>query len=87
MDEELYGLTTKNSYTAKMLSEQVDLKKSDKKHVRLLLNQENIASFHLKNKTGSTIATIAIPVVIVGTVAGISAAAADNMVIGLDFGD
>ncbi len=86
-DDELYGMTTKNSYTAKMLSDQIDIDNSDKKHVKILLIKENIASFHLKNKTGSTIATVAIPVVLAGALVGIGYAAVDNMSLDLDWSD
>jgi hypothetical protein len=84
VEEELYGLAKKKSQTAKQLNDQIIWKKSDSKNVSILLTDKNISSVHLKNKSGSTMATIAIPVVTLGILAIIGFTAADNISVGLD---
>ncbi len=87
VDENIYGYAKKKSSTAKALSSQIITKNSDQKSVGILLTEENISSFHLKNKSGSTLLTIAVPVVIVGALVGIGFAAADNMSVGLTWSE
>ena len=73
VDGEIYGLAKKTSSTAKELNDQIIWKNSDEKNVRILLTDKNISAVYVKNKPASTIVSIAIPVVTVGVVMGISA--------------
>ncbi len=83
VEQDIYGLAKKKSSTAKELNNQIIWNKSDSKNVSILLTDKNISSIHLKNKSGSTIATIAIPVVAIGVLVGIGYVAADNVSVGL----
>jgi len=83
----IYGLAKKKSSTAKALSNQITVKTSDQNNVRILLTEQNVLSYHLKNRTGSTLVTIAVPVVIVGALVGIGYVAADNVSVDLNLGD
>jgi hypothetical protein len=87
LDGNIYGLAKKKSSTAKALSNQITVKTSDQNNVRILLTEQNVLSYHLKNRTGSTLATIAVPVVIVGALVGIGYVATDNVAVGLNLGD
>jgi len=64
-DKKLYGITKKNSQTAKKLKEQIVEEKISGKFVKILLPEETIKEFRLQNKTLSAIFTIAIPIVLV----------------------
>ena len=84
LDGNIYGLAKKKSSTAKALSNQITVKTSDQNNVRILLTEQNVLSYHLKNRTGSTLVTIALPVVIVGALVGIGYVAADNVSVDLN---
>ncbi len=84
LDGNIYGLAKKKSSTAKALSNQITVKTSDQNNVRILLTEQNVLSYHLKNRTGSTLVTIAVPVVIVGALVGIGYVAADNVSVDLN---
>jgi len=65
----LYGITTRNSPTAKKLFDQVVEENMNGKYVKIILPEKNIEEYRLQNKTASTIVTIltiAIPTVITG---------------------
>lgn len=87
INEEIYGISKRKSFTAKELNSQIIPKHSDQKNVGILLIDHNISSIHLKNKSASTIITIAIPIVMIGTIIGIGYAAADNVSIDMDWGN
>jgi len=78
----IYGITKKNSTTAKSLSSQITEDTKNSKLVKILLTNEQLKRIHLENKTMSTLGTITIPVVIVGIILII---AAESMSFG-DFG-
>jgi len=85
IDSLLYGYTKNKSAAAKKLSGQIIFKEADSKTAKIQLYDHNINTIYLKNKTGSTIVSIAIPVVIVGVLVGIGYAAADNVSIDMQF--
>ena len=87
LDGNIYGLAKKKSSTARALSNQIMVKTSDQKNVRILLTELNVSSYHLKNRTGSTLVTIAVPVVIVGALVGIGYVVADNVTVGFSLSD
>jgi len=60
----IYGITKRNSITAKALSDQIVEDTKDQKNVKILLRNDQINNIHLQNKTMSTLATMALPVVI-----------------------
>ena len=69
-DGQIYGVVKKGSETAKKLSDQGLIKYSDSKYETILFAESTINEIHLKNKTLSTVLSIAIPVVgVVGVVA------------------
>ena len=85
IDSLVYGYAKKKSLAAKELSGQIILKDTDEKYAQIQLYDRDIASVHLKNPTASTLVTIAVPVVIIGVLAGIGYAAADNISVGMQF--
>ncbi len=62
-DGQIYGVVKKGSETAKRLSDQGLIKYSDSKYETILLTESTINEVHLKNKTLSTVLSVAIPVV------------------------
>ena len=66
-NDQLFGVTKKNSSTAKNLTFQKFENTGNSKNVKFLLPYSIVKEIHLQNKTLSTIITIAIPVVIVVT--------------------
>lgn len=62
-DGQIYGVVKKGSETAKRLSDQGLIKYSDSKYETILLTENTINEIHLKNKTLSTVLSVAIPVV------------------------
>ena len=62
-DGQIYGVVKKGSETAKRLSDQGLIKYSDSKYETILLTENTINEVHLKNKTLSTVLSVAIPVV------------------------
>lgn len=65
----IYGITKRKSVTADLLSTQIVEDTKDKKYVKILLRNDQLNNIHLQNKTMSTLATIGIPLVIVGVIA------------------
>jgi hypothetical protein len=59
----VYGVLKKGTETAERLSDQGSVKYSDSKYESILIKDNTIKEIHLKNKTLSTVLTIAIPVV------------------------
>ena len=80
----IYGITKRNSITAKALSAQILEDTKDKKNVKILLTNEQLNNIHLQNKTMSTLATIGIPLVVVGVIAII---AVNSMDFNFGFGE
>ncbi len=74
---EIYGLVRKGSVTGERLSDQGLIKYSDSKYETVLIPESTIEEIHLKNKTLSTVLTVAIPVVGVGVLLVIMASTAD----------
>lgn len=58
----IYGITGKDSRTAKLLSSQITEDTKNNNQVKVLLTNEQLKNIRLKNKTMSTIVTIGIPV-------------------------
>jgi hypothetical protein len=61
--DQLYGITKRNSATARQLSFMVKEDKVFDEFVQVLLSKSTVNEIHLPNKTLSTILTIAIPLV------------------------
>lgn len=64
----IYGITKRKSVTADLLSAQIVEDTKGKKYVKILLRNDQLNNIHLQNKTMSTLATIGIPLVIVGVI-------------------
>lgn len=62
-DGQVYGVLKKGSETAERLADQGLVKYSDSKYETILIKDSTIKEIYLKNKTLSTILSIAIPVV------------------------
>jgi len=62
-DGQIYGVVKKGSETAKKLSDQGLIKFSDGKYEKIQLTENTISEIHLKNKTLSTVLSIAVPVI------------------------
>jgi hypothetical protein len=77
--DQLYGITKRNSTTAKKLFIQIKEDKSFDKMVGVLLPEETIKEIRLHNKSLSTILSIGIPVVIVGGIIVAIAISLSNM--------
>ncbi len=69
----IYGITKRKSVTADILSAQIVEDTKDQKNVKILLRNDQLNNIHLQNKTMSTLATIGIPLVVVGVIAIIAA--------------
>lgn len=79
-EDQLYGITKRGSATAKKLDGVQEGKK-----VKVPLREDTIEEIHLKDDTRSTLATIAIPVVILAAVITAAVISVNNLAIG--FGD
>ncbi|HCE54861.1 MAG: hypothetical protein ACYCZ2_16450 [Lutibacter sp.] len=64
----IYGITKWKSVTADLLSAQIVEDTKDQKNVKILLRNDQLNNIHLQNKTMSTLATIGIPLVVVGII-------------------
>ncbi len=62
-DGQVYGVLKKGSETAERLADQGLIKYTDGKYETILMKDSTIKEIYLKNKTLSTVLTIAIPVV------------------------
>lgn len=62
-DGQVYGVLKKGTETAERLADQGLVKYSDSKYETILLKDSTIKEIYLKNKTLSTVLSIAIPVV------------------------
>jgi len=62
-DGQVYGVLKKGSETAERLADQGLIKYSDSKYETILIKDSTIKEIYLKNKTLSTVLSIAIPVV------------------------
>ncbi|NOQ92645.1 MAG: hypothetical protein GQ552_08015 [Flavobacteriaceae bacterium] len=82
-DGQIYGVVKKGSETAKRLSDQGLIKYSDSKYETILLTESTINEIHLKNKTLSTVLSIAVPVI---GVAAIFAILINSMSNSMSFG-
>jgi len=80
----IYGITKRNSPTAKLLSAQISEETKDQKNVKILLRNDQLNNIHLQNKTMSTLATVGIPLVIIGVIAII---AVNSMDFNFGFGE
>ena len=69
----IYGITKRKSMTADLLSDQITVDTKGQKYVKILLRNDQLNNIYLQNKTMSTLATIALPVVIVGVIVIIAA--------------
>lgn len=68
----LYGITTRNSPTAKKLSKQVIEENLNGKFVKIRLPEKDIKEYRLQNRSLSTILTIAIPITVAGIISVIA---------------
>lgn len=66
---QLYGFTKKGSATTKLLNEQVVEINSKLKYVKIHLPENTIKSYHLQNRTMSTLLTVLIPVALIASLA------------------
>jgi hypothetical protein len=82
MDNEIYGVAKKKSYTSKKLQAQIVDTSYEGKYNLIKLTRDDLESVHLKNKGASLALTIGIPVILVGALV-IAVATAD---IGPSFG-
>lgn len=73
----IYGITKRKSVTADLLSSQIVADTKDQKNVKILLRDDQLNNIHLQNKTMSTLATIGIPLVVMGVIAIIVANSLD----------
>lgn len=73
----IYGITKRKSVTADLLSAQIVEDTKDQKNVKILLRNDQLNNIHLQNKTMSTLATIGIPLVVVGVILIIAASSMD----------
>lgn len=73
----IYGITKRKSVTADLLSAQIVEDTKDQKNVKILLRNDQLNNIHLQNKTMSTLATIGIPLVVVGVILIIAANSMD----------
>ena len=80
----IYGITKRKSVTADLLSAQIVEDTKDQKNVKILLRNDQLNNIHLQNKTMSTLATIGIPLVVVGVILII---AANSMDFNFGFGE
>ena len=64
-DGRLYGITRKNSYTAKKLSHQILGENIDRKYVNILLPDTLLKEIHLHDKTLSILIPVMIPISII----------------------
>ena len=62
-DGKVYGVLKKGSETAERLADQGIIKYTDSKYETIQIKDNTIKEIHLKNKTLSTVLSIAIPVV------------------------
>lgn len=86
-EDQVYGITKRNSFTAKDLNSQIIWKKSDEKEVSILLTDEQTSYIHLKNKSASTLVTVAVSAVSVGALIGIGYSAADSSIGSISWSD
>ena len=80
----IYGITKRKSVTADLLSAQIVEDTKDQKNVKILLRNDQLNNIHLQNKTMSTLATVGIPLVVVGVIAII---AVNSMDFNFGFGE
>ncbi len=80
----IYGITKRKSVTADLLSSQIVADTKDQKNVKILLRDDQLNNIHLQNKTMSTLATIGIPLVVMGVIAII---AVNSMDFNFGFGE
>jgi hypothetical protein len=59
----IYGITRKDSRSAKLLSSQITEDTKNNNQVKVLLTDEQLKNIRIKNKTMSTIVTIGLPVI------------------------
>lgn len=76
--DQIYGVIKKGSSTAERLYDQGIIKDNKSKYVNLLLPENTIKEIHLKNKSLSTVLTIAIPVVGLAAFLGIAYSTVDS---------
>lgn len=86
-EDQVYGITKRNSFTAKDLNSQIIWKKSDEKEVSILLNDEQTSYIHLKNQSASTLVTVAVSAVSVGALIGIGYSAVDSSIGSISWSD
>jgi len=77
-NDQIYGVIKKGSSTAERLYDQGIIKDNKSKYVNLLLPKNTIKEIHLKNKSLSTVLTIAIPVVGLAALLGIAYSTVDS---------
>ena len=63
---QLYGITKRGSKTAKLLSQQIVDNYFDSKYVKIVVLENTIKSYHLKNKNASTLANVFLTITLVG---------------------
>ena len=70
---QLYGITKRNSKTAKKLIQQIVDENYKNKYVKMAMLENTIKSYHLKNKNKSTIKSVMLNLLTLGAFIGISA--------------
>ena len=76
-DGKLYGITKRNTSTAKKLTHQIVDDNLGDRLVKIVVLENTIKSYHLFNKSKSTFASILLPVSILVVIIGIGAATID----------
>ncbi|MEN8125433.1 MAG: hypothetical protein ABFR32_09920 [Bacteroidota bacterium] len=61
-DEQLYGITNKNSTTSKKLSEQVVADNINSKEVSIILPDDTFKEIRIKNNSMPTVLSVALPI-------------------------